>query len=259
MAGSNNFLQFNEEKNNMLNDGDYAANSTRTDGFVQGKASSILFNKLMYQLTTFVSAFGEALKSKDYVVSDASLTTLTAILEKVITQKDLDDSYYDSIETDAAITSAVAGVAVPVGAVLPLATDVVPTGYLKCNGLAVSRTIYSALFALIGTTYGVGDGGTTFNLPDYRGMFFRGWNNSRTDSFKDPDVASRAAGDAVGSTQLNENKSHLHTVPNVPNSGGATGVYDVGSGTATGTFNTGLSGGSESRPNNIYVMYVIKY
>lgn len=55
-----------------------------------------------------------------------------------------------------------------------------PTGWLQCNGAAVSRATYAALFAAIGTVYGSGDGSTTFNLPDARGMFLRGWATSST-------------------------------------------------------------------------------
>ncbi|WP_390895807.1 tail fiber protein [Neisseria elongata] len=54
-----------------------------------------------------------------------------------------------------------------------------PTGWLKADGSAVSRTQYPVLFAAIGTTFGVGDGRTTFNLPDLRGEFVRGWGDSR--------------------------------------------------------------------------------
>lgn len=64
---------------------------------------------------------------------------------------------------------AAAGVGTPTGAVLDFAGTVAPEGYLLCDGSAVSRTTYAALFAVIGTVYGPGDGATTFNLPDYRG------------------------------------------------------------------------------------------
>jgi microcystin-dependent protein len=57
---------------------------------------------------------------------------------------------------------------VPVGAVFPFAGASAPIGYLICDGSAVSRTTYAALFTAIGTTYGAGDGSTTFNLPDMR-------------------------------------------------------------------------------------------
>jgi microcystin-dependent protein len=62
----------------------------------------------------------------------------------------------------------------PVGAVLPFAGDVAPTGWLLCYGQPVSRTTYAALFDVVGTTYGIGDGSTTFNLPDLRGRVAAG-------------------------------------------------------------------------------------
>ena len=62
----------------------------------------------------------------------------------------------------------------PVGGVFFLATTTPPKHALVCDGSAVSRVIYAALFAAIGTTFGAGDGATTFNLPDLRGKFIRG-------------------------------------------------------------------------------------
>ena len=57
-------------------------------------------------------------------------------------------------------------VAIEVGTILPWSNSTLPSGYLNCDGTAVSRSTYSALFAIIGTDYGVGDGSSTFNLPD---------------------------------------------------------------------------------------------
>lgn len=68
---------------------------------------------------------------------------------------------------------------IPSGTVMYFAGQTAPTGWLKANGAAVSRTLYAALFAAIGTTYGTGDGRTTFNLPDLRGEFIRGWDDGR--------------------------------------------------------------------------------
>jgi hypothetical protein len=62
----------------------------------------------------------------------------------------------------------------PAGAVMHFAQATAPNGWLVCNGQAVSRTTYAALFTAIGTTYGAGDGSTTFSLPDLRGEFIRG-------------------------------------------------------------------------------------
>lgn len=68
---------------------------------------------------------------------------------------------------------------VPTSAIFYLATASVPTGYLECNGQAVNRVTYANLFAAIGTTYGAGDGVTTFNIPDLRGVFIRTWDHGK--------------------------------------------------------------------------------
>lgn len=68
---------------------------------------------------------------------------------------------------------------IPSGAVMYFAGRNAPPGWLKANGAAVSRTTYADLFAAIGTTYGAGDGRSTFNLPDLRAEFLRGWDDGR--------------------------------------------------------------------------------
>lgn len=67
----------------------------------------------------------------------------------------------------------------PSGLVAMFARQTAPAGWLKANGAAVSRTTYADLFAVIGTTFGAGDGVSTFNLPDMRGEFARGWDDGR--------------------------------------------------------------------------------
>ena len=86
------------------------------------------------------------------------------------------------------------------GQVAFFAMNTAPTGWLKANGAAISRTTFSALFDAIGTTFGAGDGSTTFNLPDMRGEFPRGWDDGRgVDS-----------GRSFGSAQLDQMQSHDH-------------------------------------------------
>lgn len=63
---------------------------------------------------------------------------------------------------------------VPIGAIIPYAGSTAPFGTLICNGAAISRSAYPELFDAIGTTWGAGDGSTTFNIPDLRGYFLRG-------------------------------------------------------------------------------------
>lgn len=68
---------------------------------------------------------------------------------------------------------------VPPGAVVFFAASTPPPGFLKANGALLSRTTYAALFAILGTTFGAGDGLTTFQLPDLRGYALRGWDDGK--------------------------------------------------------------------------------
>jgi len=110
------------------------------------------------------------------------------------------------------------------GMVCYFAQSTPPAGYLKRNGAAVSRTTYARLFAKIGTTYGAGDGSTTFNLPDGRGVFDRGLDDGRG---LDP-------GRTLGSYQESANLSHAHGVVDpghahaIADPGHAHGVADPG-------------------------------
>jgi len=171
---------------------------------------------------------------------------------------------------------------VPTGAVFCVAVATIPTGYLECNGAAVNRTTYAALFSFIGTQYGAGNGSSTFNLPDLRGEFVRGFDNGRgVDS-----------GRSIGSSQSGQNLSHDHdadasATSNVSDPGHrhpsrGYGNDDDGGNQFTGSgnndvrnnaiedANTGISvatnvsididndGGNEARPRNVAMMYIIK-
>lgn len=81
--------------------------------------------------------------------------------------------------SEANVIAALGTSIIPAGAVSQFARQTPPTGWLKCDGSAVNRTAYADLFAAIGTTFGSGDGSSTFNLPDLRGEFVRGWDDGR--------------------------------------------------------------------------------
>jgi len=137
------------------------------------------------------------------------------------------------------------------GFVLPYSKNTPPTGWLECNGAAISRTTYSALFAVTGTVFGVGNGSTTFNIPDFRGEFLRGWDNGKgTDS-----------GRAFGSAQTDAVQNHTHSSAAAA---AGTQILDGGvngaalSGSTTGLMNSGNIS-TETRPRNFAVMYCIKY
>jgi microcystin-dependent protein len=152
----------------------------------------------------------------------------------------------------------------PAGTVIWTARTTAPIGYLKANGAAVSRTTYAALFSAIGTVYGAGNGSTTFNLPDLRGEFIRGFDDGRgVDS-----------GRAMGSNQAAAFASHTHSVTDpghahssVTNAGTGGGQggggADTGTrGTTTGSATTGITiantGGTETRPRSIALLGCIK-
>ena len=79
------------------------------------------------------------------------------------------------------IRGAVFGDTLPIGAIMPFGSDTIPENWLLCNGQAVSRETYSSLFNTIGTTYGSGDGFTTFNLPNLKGKVPVGKDSNDTD------------------------------------------------------------------------------
>ena len=171
---------------------------------------------------------------------------------------------------------------VPTGTILAHAANTPPTGFLECNGSNISRSTYATLFSAISTTFGVGDGSSTFALPDLRGQFIRGWANT----------GSTDASRVFGSTQTDQNKNHTHTTDSTSLTGGirkisegfgaggsATGVFTKtadGNNTITGSSSTSpvggvdfdgththtissSGGGTEARPTNLALMYIIKF
>ncbi len=143
----------------------------------------------------------------------------------------------------------------PPGAVAYFARASAPSGWLKCNGANVSRTTYAALFAAIGTTFGAGDGETTFALPDLRGEFLRGLDDGRGVD------ASRA----LGSAQAGDIGPHKHTSAKYIQgygsvSGGQIAIVTGSTGGFTDIAGTsGLGIGTETRPRNIALLACIKY
>jgi len=151
---------------------------------------------------------------------------------------------------------------VPTGAVISFGGSTAPDGWLLCRGQAVSRTTYANLFAVIGTTYGAGDGSTTFNVPDIQGYFVRGLDASGA---VDPDSRT------LGSVQNDAFQGHKHSVSHnaqkYDEREASLGGYDfsahsnatisVGTPTSDGTNGTPRTA-SETRPKNIALNYIIK-
>lgn len=193
-----------------------------------------------------------------------SITQLMAVpyaIHAQTVEKETDPSFINSASSEitaadvarwnaAATQSQTSSAGNPTGTVIYFATSTPPAGYLVCDGSLISRTQYPALLAVIGVTYGIGDGLNTFGLPDLRGEFIRGYDNGRGVD------ASRA----FGSYQTDELKSHSHNLITNGMGGGTVGPseggFHVGGGRSTPTTYTG---GTETRPRNIALLPCIKY
>ena len=97
------------------------------------------------------------------------------------------------------------GGVVPIGGIALYGSATLPAGFLWCNGAAYSRTGYNALYAVVGTSFGVGDGSTTFNVPDLDGRTIVGWAQSGGHA----DVSTLGANEGVA--KANRRSKHRHT------------------------------------------------
>lgn len=144
-------------------------------------------------------------------------------------------------------------VSVPSGGIIMWSGSIatIPGGFLKCNGAQISRTLYADLFQIIGTTYGAGNGSSTFNIPDLRGEFIRGHDDGRgVDS-----------GRVMGSWQDHALQQHGHTTnANRGSSSTPGGAYTISARTAATVTNvTGANTAAETRPRNVALTAFIKY
>lgn len=156
---------------------------------------------------------------------------------------------------------------IPTGTVSAFAGSTAPTGYALCDGSAVNRTTEAALFAVIGTTYGIGDGSTTFNLPDLRGRVIAGQDDmGGTSANRLTNQSGGLNGDTLGATGGSE--THTLTTAEMPSHTHAgtqqSGLQaDLGSGRLTNDAGnlTGATGGDQAHNNvqpTIILNYIIK-
>lgn len=205
------------------------------NGFQPGIALSEQVNTVLRQATTaaagvgtFIDDYGPRNAVDNGSASDFSLA-LKAAIDAIITA----NQFWKAGDVKAALGY----------------PGVVPAGWLFCDGAIVSRATYPTLFLAIGTIFGAGDGSTTFQLPDLRGEFLRGWDIGRG---VDPDSPRQS-----GTFQADALKAHTH--------GGVPSLQaDVDRGDQSSNFSidvngvTASTGGTETRPRNVAVQYLIK-
>lgn len=264
MAGTNEILEFAGGAGaNKQDYSTYYSDSQREIGHQPGLARSIFENTVLNQtskISRVLSQFIVDESGNDVLHTDDVATILTNL----------------QLAIDAKIAASSAAF-MPSGSLLLWPTETVPDGFLECDGSSLLRETYNDLFSAIGTTYGYADS-THFYLPDYRGYFLRGWDHG---AGIDPNASTRTdrgdgtIGDHVGTKQADQNDSHYHLMAknNTVNEVITTYYYLSGNGTYNGdnkyqlnstsstpdVLRTGLSGGTEARPKNIAVMFIIKY
>jgi microcystin-dependent protein len=154
-----------------------------------------------------------------------------------------------------------------VGEVIIWPAESIPKGFLECDGQSVDRFQYEDLYKVIGTTYGLGPVINTFKVPDFRGYFLRGWDHGAgmdSSSQMRTNRGDGIVGDRVGTKQMDQFKSHSHIVSGQDNVAAPSGssfneVANVENYPSIFNRFTSSTGGSETNPKNINVMFIIRY
>ena len=145
---------------------------------------------------------------------------------------------------------------IPTATIVPWSSSSVPSGFLECNGAAVSRSTYSALFAIVGTTYGAGDGATTFNLPDLQDNVAVGKSGTKALASTGGANTVASSGNVGGSTAnatltTAQLASHSHNFVERTGPGGIANVVRRTDGGVNGNVSTANTGSGTGHSHNM--------
>jgi len=147
---------------------------------------------------------------------------------------------------------------IPTATIVPWSSSSVPSGFLECNGAAVSRSTYAALFAIVGTTYGAGDGSSTFNVPDFQDNVAVGKSGTKALASTGGANTVASSGNVGGSTanatlSTDQLASHSHSTNVRRDRGGpygTLGFYPYSQNNST-NFNSGNAGSGQGHSHNM--------
>ena len=145
---------------------------------------------------------------------------------------------------------------IPTATIIPWSDSSVPSGYLECNGAAVSRSTYSALFAIVGTTYGAGDGSSTFNVPDLQDKVTVSKSNNKALASTGGAENVAATGNIAGSTanatlSTPQLASHSHSQASSPSQQYRNGTNPSFRGGTPSPGSTGNAGSGQGHSHNL--------
>lgn len=232
------------------------SNKNETSTPLTSEPEAHRFNSFLYQIHNTIAwliGYVEALFANKLELSGGTMTgniimganKITSSFTPISASDLANKQYVDNVASTSWFLGEYKSFDYPVAPTMPAGVEVI-----EADGRALSRTTYATYFARVGTTYGSGDGSTTFNTPDRRGVFGRGWDHGR----------GLDSGHAFGAYQEDDNKAHTHQLSliNNANTGSSSQIFSE-DGNGISIFTT-TSSGTESRPKNIseYVMVRIK-
>jgi len=228
--------------------------------------------KILSIIALFLTSAADARQTPKYDIYSLGndRNTVLRVREnfKDLYENKLDASYLDEIET----------IKTPVGTISMYGGASSPEGWMTCDGAAVSRTTYAALYSAIGTTYGTGDGSTTFNLPDFRGLFPKGAGTTNRAAGKDADGNYYAG--TLGAYSQDMLQGHYHALysnhtgqymrqDSIYGAGGTAGLTssaglsestaDIAKDLRTDGTNGTPRTGATTEPQSLTVTFIIKY
>lgn len=194
------------------------------------------------------------IKDKKYTVGYGGALSIGDIVKVKAPLNNFSDIYIEGAQNSG---GGVTGDTLPVGSIMPYPKAIAPENWLVCDGSAVSRTDYSELFSAIGTTFGVGDGSTTFNLPNIKGKTIVGLDSSDTDF----NEIGKTLGEKTHTLTVAEMASHNHELKFMSTgSGSGAGVPWSASNNFLGNDSSGcVKTGGDQPHNNIQPSFISCY